>query len=107
MRAAQPVEHSAQGIIFYVRLTPKGGRDTVEGWSKAADGSAHLKARVSAVPEDGKANAALIVLVAKTLAVAKSAVSITAGHTARLKRIEVGGDGPILCARLMELGDAK
>ena len=79
----------------------------MDGWSRAADSSAHLKLRVSAVPEDGKANVAVVALIAKTLDVAKSAVSIVGGHTARLKRIEVHGDGPSLSARLMALGDAK
>jgi uncharacterized protein YggU (UPF0235/DUF167 family) len=86
---------------------PKGGRDAVDGWGKAADGRAHLKARVSAVPEDGKANAALIALVAKTLDVAKSSVCIASGHAARLKRVDISGDAAALRARLMALGEAK
>ena len=59
-------------LSFHVRLTPKGGRDAVEGWAAASDGSEHLKARVRSVPEDGKANEALIGLLAKTLALPKS-----------------------------------
>jgi uncharacterized protein YggU (UPF0235/DUF167 family) len=77
------------GVSFYVRLTPKGGRDAVEGWETASDGSRHLKARVRAVPEDGKANQALVALLAKTLSVPKSAIRIASGATARLKRIEI------------------
>jgi Uncharacterized conserved protein len=79
------------GVSFYVRLTPKGGKDAVEGWQAASDGSEHLKARVRAVPEDGKANEALIALLAKTLSIPKSAITIAAGATARLKRIEISG----------------
>lgn len=44
-----------------------------------------------AVPEDGKANAALIALIAKAFGVAKSKVSVTRGHTARLKTLEIEG----------------
>lgn len=106
MQALDPVEVSQSGISFHVRLTPKGGRDAVDGWGEAADGNVHLKARVSAMPEDGKANAALIALVANILDVAKSAVSITSGQTARLKRIEVNGDAAKLRARLMAFGEA-
>lgn len=95
------------GVSFYVRLTPKGGRDAVEGWDAASDGSQHLKARVRAVPEDGKANQALVELLAKTLAVPKSSVTIAAGATARLKRIEIAESkisGPAdLAARLEAL----
>ncbi len=91
----------AAGLVsFHVRLTPKGGHDAVEGWEAASDGSEHLKARVRAVPEDGKANAALIELLAKALAVSKSNVRIASGATARLKRVEIAGDSAALAARL-------
>ena len=91
----------AAGLIsFHVRLTPKGGRDAVDGWEAASDGSEHLKARVRAVPEDGKANAALIELLAKTLAVPQSNVRIASGATARLKRVEIAGDSIALAVRL-------
>jgi len=90
-------------VSFHVRLTPKGGRDAVEGWETASDGSEHLKARVRAVPEDGKANTALIALLAKTLAVPKSTVRIASGATARLKKIEIAGDANTLAIRLEEL----
>ncbi len=94
------VRTRAGAVTFHVRLTPKGGRDAVEGWSEAADGSVHLKARVRAVPEDGKANTALVALLAATLDVPKSAVRIVSGATARLKRVEIVGDAVALAARL-------
>ena len=95
---------TGQGVSFQVRLTPKGGRDAVEGWAQASDGLEHLKARVRAVPEDGKANDALIALLAAKLDVPKSAVRIASGATARLKRIEIAGGGASLIARLEGLG---
>ena len=94
----------ADRVDFHVRLTPKGGRDAVEGWGEASDGSVHLKARVRAAPEDGKANAALIGLLAASLDVPKSAIRIASGATARLKRVEIAGDGARLAARLRGLG---
>ena len=90
-------------VSFHVRLTPKGGRDAVEGWEAASDGSEHLKCRVRAVPEDGKANTALIELLAKTLAVPKSTIRLVSGATARLKRIEIAGDANALAIRLEDL----
>jgi uncharacterized protein YggU (UPF0235/DUF167 family) len=90
----------AGGAEFRVRLTPKGGRDALEGWTKAADGSEHLKARVRAAPESGKANAALIALLADALGVGKSAFEIVSGQTARLKAVRVTGDITALEARL-------
>jgi len=84
---------------FRVRLTPKGGRDAIDGWWTDASGRA-LKARVAAPPEDGKANAALIGLLARTLDVRKSDVRIASGAASRLKMIEVAGDDALLAARL-------
>jgi uncharacterized protein len=91
---------SAGAVSFHVRLTPKGGHDAVEGWEQASDGSEHLKARVRAVPEDGKANAALVSLLAEKLDVPKSAIRIASGAAARLKRVEIAGEGAALAARL-------
>jgi uncharacterized protein YggU (UPF0235/DUF167 family) len=95
------------GVRFQVRLTPKGGRDAVEGWNASANGETHLKARVRAVPEDGKANAALVELLADVLGVNKSAVRIAAGQTARLKTVEVSGDIRLLSERLEQMRTAK
>jgi uncharacterized protein YggU (UPF0235/DUF167 family) len=74
-----------------VRVTPKGGRDAVEGWSRDADGRPLLKLRVAAAASDGAANAAVIALLAKTLGLPKSALRIAAGDTARVKRLEIDG----------------
>ena len=74
-----------------MRLTPRGGRDGLDGWGQDEAGRTYLKARVSAAPTEGQANAALIKLLAKRLGVAKSAVSIVSGESARLKTLEVQG----------------
>lgn len=57
-----------------------------------ADGQAHLKARVTAVPEKGKANKALVALLSKALKVPKSAVSVVSGETARQKILRIDAD---------------
>ena len=72
---------------FAVRLTPRGGRDEVEGVGPSGE----LRARVRAAPEAGEANAALCRLVADTLNVPKGVVTIGFGRRGRTKRIEVGG----------------
>jgi hypothetical protein len=84
---------------FRVRLTPKGGRDAIDGWWTDGTGRA-LKARVAAPPEDGKANTALIGLLARTLDVRKADVRIASGAASRIKTIEVIGDDALLAARL-------
>lgn len=89
-------------VEFRVRLTPKGGRDALDGWARAGDGTFHLKARVRAAPEDGRANAALIELLATELGVAKSALALVSGQKARLKTIRAAGDTTALARRLDE-----
>ena len=74
-----------------VRLTPRGGRDAIDGWARGPDGRPYLKVRVSAPPVEGEANAALTVLLAKRLGVSKSSVRIAAGQTGRLKSVEIEG----------------
>jgi len=83
-----------------IRLTPNGGRNAIDGIETDAEGNAFLKARVSAVPEDGKANKALIALLSKTLRVPKSAVSFISGETARKKILRIDGDPEDLKAKL-------
>ncbi|MFK3778924.1 DUF167 domain-containing protein [Agrobacterium sp. NPDC089420] len=76
-------------IRLSVRLTPNGGRDAIDGLEQDADGNSHLKARVSAVPEGGKANRALIVLLAKKLGLPKSSITVFSGETARKKILRI------------------
>jgi uncharacterized protein YggU (UPF0235/DUF167 family) len=88
------------GLALTLRLTPKGGRDAIEGVQRLADGRAVLKARVRTAASEGAANAALIRLVAATLGVAPSRVTLTAGASARIKRLAVEGHGPTLIETL-------
>jgi len=90
--AALPYEAGQGGLRVRVRLTPRGGRDAVEGIEVLADGRAVLKARVRAAPEKGAANAALEALLAKLCGVPKSAVTVVAGATARVKMVAIEGD---------------
>lgn len=93
-------------LLVDVRLTPRGGRDRLEGADRLADGRAVFRARVRAVPEDGKANQALEHLMADELGVARSQVSVVQGKTARLKTLEVHGDVGALAAVLARLSAA-
>jgi uncharacterized protein (TIGR00251 family) len=81
-------------VRLAVRLTPRGGRDHVDGWMKDASGRAYLKVRVAAPPVEGEANEALTRLIAKALGRPASSVRIASGETARLKQLEVDGVSP-------------
>lgn len=98
--APRPWSAISGGVSLRVRLTPRGGRDAVEGIAALSDGSTVLAARVRAVPEKGAANAALEALLAKTLALPRSTVAVTAGGTARLKTVTLSGDPAALSAAL-------
>jgi uncharacterized protein (TIGR00251 family) len=88
------------GVTLHLRVTPNAGRDAIEGVLARDDGSFVRAVRVKAVPEDGKANAAVIALLAKALRLPKSAIAVTAGHTARQKTLSIDGDGPAIVAAL-------
>ena len=83
-----------------IRLTPRAARSRVEGVGAGADGGAVLKVAVTAPPERGKANAAMITLLAKAWRLPKTTMAITAGATARRMTLLVAGDAKVLVARL-------
>jgi uncharacterized protein (TIGR00251 family) len=91
------------GLELAVRLTPKGGRDAVDGVERLADGRCVLKMRVRAPASEGEANAALLKLIARTLGVAPRDVRLVAGESARLKRLKIAGVGPALAAALEKI----
>lgn len=74
------------GVAIDMRVTPKASRESI---GPERDGK--LVVKVSAPPEDGKANAAVCKLVAKALGLAKSKVSVDTGETSRSKRLIATG----------------
>lgn len=98
--ATGPFTETAQGLKVAVRLTPKASRDRIDGLAPEADGSRVLKAAVTAVPEDGKANAALIKLLAKQWKLPKTSIDVIAGATDRRKTLLISGNAAELRHRL-------
>ncbi|MGO8954109.1 MAG: DUF167 family protein [Rhodomicrobium sp.] len=97
-----PASAGANGIVIHVRLTPKSGAEKIAGVELHGEKPV-LKAHVTAPPEDGKANAALILLIARWLGVPKSKVTMAAGQKSRLKSVSVAGDAEDLMQRLGKL----
>ncbi len=95
----RPWRQSGTSIELRIRLTPKGGRDAVDGTTASPDGPA-LKARVRAAPEDGEANAALIELIAAWLDVPKRNVTLESGHKSRTKMLAISGNAATIEQRL-------
>lgn len=98
--AATPWSLTVNGVVVAVRLTPKGGRDAIDGVETLADGHTVLKVRVRAAPTEGEANDALARLLAKAVGVPPRNITLVAGASARLKRIAISGHGPTLIAAL-------
>lgn len=97
-----PVSPARGGVRLAVRLSPKASGDRIGGIAAEADGGAVLKVSVTAVPEDGKANAALIALLAKRWKLARSSIEITQGATDRRKTLFIEGEPEGLARRILE-----
>jgi len=87
-----------EGVRLFVRLTPRARRAAIEGVVTEPDGRVALKVAVTAPPEGGKANAALIALLGKSWRLPKRAFEIVGGATDRRKTLLVSGDPASLAA---------
>jgi uncharacterized protein YggU (UPF0235/DUF167 family) len=92
MDGAEAWQVQAGGLALRVRVTPRGGRDAVDGIETLSDGRTVLKVRVRAAPEGGDANEAVRRVLAKALDCAPSAVTLRAGATARVKTFVIAGE---------------
>jgi len=103
MNIEQFRREGANGFTLFIRLTPKAARNTIQGVSEQADGKLYLNIQISAVPENGKANKALLKFLAKTLKLPISAIELSRGHTSRFKQLELRGEPQELRAKLAAL----
>ena len=92
-----------EGLRLAVRLQPGARRAGVEGFEQLSDGSQVLKVKVTAPPEDGKANDALVALLAKTLKLPKRDLELVSGHRNRNKTLLLHSQGEALGRQLEEL----
>jgi uncharacterized protein (TIGR00251 family) len=87
-----PWRYSSEGVSVALRVTPRGGRDDIDGIETLANGRAVVKVRVRAIAEGGEANRAVTELLAKALRVPKAKVRLLSGATSRMKQIAIDGD---------------
>lgn len=111
MASDRPVDPTAQpnpltavagGVRLAVKLTPKASRNRIEGVAAEADGQGLLKVSVTAVPEDGKANKALVDLLARDWKLPKRSIQIISGASERRKTLFIEGDASELRRLLTE-----
>jgi uncharacterized protein len=98
---------STAGISVSLRVTPRGGRDDIDGIETLADGRSVVKMRVRAVADGGEANRAVTEYLARALGVPKSSVRLVSGATSRLKQVAVDGDAEKLGEALRVLTSGK
>ncbi|MEE8445867.1 MAG: DUF167 family protein [Alphaproteobacteria bacterium] len=98
----QPFAATRDGVRVAVRLTPRAGRNRIDGLVEDADGAPMLKISVTAAPERGKANGALVKLLAKAWRLPKTTIGIATGATSRRKTLLVRGDPQKILGRLEE-----
>ena len=93
-------------MLLAVRVTPKSSRDAVTGLHTAADGAVSLAVRVTAAPDKGRANKAVIALLAAASGLPKSAFQLVSGETDRCKTILVSGNPARFEAWMAEIVNA-
>jgi len=99
---AWPYRETSRGLEVFIRVTPKASANRLQGLIADAAGSARAKVQVTAVPEGGKANAAVIRLLSKAWKIPKSDFTVISGQTARNKTLLITGDAAALAAVLRE-----
>jgi len=90
------------GARLAVRLTPKASAERIVGLVEDGAGGVALKLAVTAAAEAGKANDALLELLARTLRLPRRDLSLVRGATDRRKLVHISGDPAALVARLEE-----
>lgn len=88
------------GLSVRVRLTPKAAGNAIGGTVADGQGIPALKAAVTAPPEGGKANKALIGMLAKSWRLPKTSISVKSGAAHRQKTLLVEGDTEMLMKKL-------
>ncbi len=107
MADAGPVRRTEGGVTVALRVKPRARRATIDGIANSADGGTALRVSVTAAPEDGKANAAVIALLAKAWRVPRRAITVIRGTSSRQKTIRVEGDPAALKAVIQETLNGK
>jgi uncharacterized protein YggU (UPF0235/DUF167 family) len=90
------------GVRVAIRLTPRARANRIDGVAKDADGRSVLRVSVTAAPEKGKANAALLALLAEEWDLPRTALEIAGGATDRRKTVVIAGDAQRLMDILLE-----
>jgi len=106
-RLLMTARRTPDGFDLAVRLTPNARRDRLDGWDTDADGQPVFRAHVRAIPKNGKANTALVKLLAKRLGIGKTRLHVVRGQTSRIKTISVDCDAAEADSLIAKLTEAE
>lgn len=96
----RPFEQRSDSVLVRVRVTPNASKEGISGLWVGPNDESRLVVRVTAPPDKGRANKAVLKLLAKALALPKSAISLTGGDKDRAKTFVVAGAPGDIVARL-------
>ncbi len=85
-------EKTSDGIKLFIKVSPKASANLIRGVEAVSDNQTAVKILVTAVPEEGKANKAVINLLAKMLKLPKSDMCVIQGETSKVKTLLIKGD---------------
>lgn len=101
-RRTLPFAPARDGVRLAIRLVPKAKADRILGLAEEADGAIALKIAVHAAPQEGRANEALLRLLAQVLRVKRSDLTLVLGAADRRKLVHIAGEPAALMLRLEE-----
>jgi uncharacterized protein YggU (UPF0235/DUF167 family) len=96
------ISKNPRGILVPIRVTPRARAAAIDGVAADSNGTLRLKVSVTAAPEGGRANEAVIALLAKSWKLPKSSLSIAAGGRARSKTVLAVGDPAAILERIRQ-----
>jgi len=96
-----PFDLGPKGVSLLVKLMPGSSANRIDGLDVGDEGAV-LKIRVTAAPEKGKANKALIKLLAKETGIAGSRFEVVSGATSRKKRLNIADGDNVVLSQLVE-----
>ena len=102
-----PLRREGADLLLSVRLTPKSSRARIGGVFTDSQGQNWLQASVTTPPEKGKANAALIALLAVSLKLPASSILLETGDVSRLKRLRLKDCTPAAEILLKQIADRE
>lgn len=97
----------SDGVILDIRVQPGAARAQVGGLWVEPEGGARLIVRVTPPPEDGKANRAVLVALAQSLRVPKSALALASGEKGRHKTVRINGDAAALGSKIDDMAQSR